>query len=413
MAGNELLIYVCGPTVYDEAHVGNFRPILTFDLFVRAQKSLGKKVHLIHNITDIDDKIIARAEREKTSASEVARKYTKLYKDLLKFYNVTCVSKMPLVTRHVKDMQNIIQQLLDKKSAYQSEGNVFFNVERARKHYGEVSAQSFEQMVSPTESSDPSKKHPSDFALWKKTLTGQRWNSPWSKGRPGWHTECVALIERWAQGHKLDWHGGGVDLIFPHHENENIQFRTIHGKPITTEWKHVGLVNWKDTKMAKSLGNWVSAVDFGQKHGFDTLRMIYLMTSPTSPVDLGPELIDQASLQVKRWHHVHLQSQLERSTGFASEQEKQVFEQISQQISQWNFSAALKVIHAQLKLFHEKKTSGYLMRKIFALLGFKFSVEKLTDKQRQLYQRWTLLRTKQDYQAADKIRALLIKQGLI
>lgn len=244
---NELTMYVCGPTVYNFMHIGNSRPIIFFDVVARFFKYLGYKVTYVSNFTDIDDKIIARAEEEGISESEVSEKYIKEISETYNRLNIIPHDKNPKVTENMQEIIDYIGILITKGGAYVSDGDVYFDVSKID-NYGVLSSQTIENLIqgARVETNDK-KKNPVDFTLWKETLTGLRWKSPWSEGRPGWHTECVVMINNIFKG-KIDIHGGGLDLKFPHHDNEIAQSMCSHDHTIANYWMHNGRIDLRDRK---------------------------------------------------------------------------------------------------------------------------------------------------------------------
>ncbi|MCK5945919.1 MAG: class I tRNA ligase family protein, partial [Mycoplasmataceae bacterium] len=260
-------IYVCGPTVYSKAHIGNLRPIITFDIFIRSLEALGNKVNLIHNITDIDDKIITAAAKEKTTEVEISSKYKKYYLDILERSNVNIPENMPGVVENMESIVEYIAKLVELGNAYEANGSVYFDITSVE-GYGKLSNRDINKNI---DKENKEKKHQADFAIWKATKEGVKYDSPWGKGRPGWHTECAVFINEIVKGESLDIHGGGIDLLFPHHENENIQYEAVNKKEIAKEWRHIGKLNIDGEKMSKSIGNIMDASEFMDEHGEDVL----------------------------------------------------------------------------------------------------------------------------------------------
>ena len=394
-------IYLCGPTVYDSPHIGNMRPIIVFDIFLRSLKALGEDSRLIHNITDIDDKIIEKSIKEKKSEKEISKRYILEYLNLLKIYNIKKPYSMPKVTKNMDKIINFIEKLILKGYAYEQDGSVYFSINKDSL-YGKLSNRNIEELF--FKKSD--KKYPGDFALWKKTNQGIFFDSPWSKGRPGWHTECAVFIDDELKGESLDIHGGGIDLIFPHHENEASQYRLFNKKEITKKWVHIGQLSINGKKMSKSLNNSFLAIDFANKIDPDVLRMLFLTTSPTTPINLKDELIEQLSKQVKKWKNIFLKAQFLASI-------KKTNKEFSFYISKWNFSQANKILNKWIKEFNKK--GMYSEEIIFALksIGFNFAKKTITNEDKQLYKEWKTLISECKYDEADKIRKILFNYGFI
>ena len=289
----EVLIYTCGVTVYDDSHVGHGRSLIVFDTFRRFLEHLGYDVTFVRNFTDVDDKIINRAKEECTDFMTIANRYIASYYRDMEAIRVKPADVEPRVTEHMKEIVDVIQSLMEKGYAYESDGDVYFSV-RSFKDYGKLSKRSPEEMeagarVEPSEK----KRDPLDFALWKSAKAGEpSWDSPWGKGRPGWHTECVAMIFKHL-GETIDIHGGGLDLVFPHHENEIAQAEAVTGKPFARYWMHNGLVTVGGQKMSKSLGNYVTLKEIYTKYHPDILRLLVLFTHYRSPLDFSWEKMEE------------------------------------------------------------------------------------------------------------------------
>jgi cysteinyl-tRNA synthetase len=288
-------MYVCGPTVYDEPHLGHARAAVAFDVIRRTLEFLGNDVTYVQNITDVDDKILNRAAEEGASPWEIADRYTRLYEDEMRRLGVRAPSITPKATAHITDMIALIAQLLEAGYAYTVEGgDVYFAVEKLPS-YGSLSGRSLEDMragerVEP----DPRKHHPMDFALWKGAKEWQvSWPAPWGPGRPGWHIECSAMSMRYL-GETFDIHGGGQDLLFPHHENECAQSEAVTGKPLARYWLHNGFVTINDEKMSKSLKNYVSVADVLADHSPPVVRTALVAPHYRSQIDLSPEVLADA-----------------------------------------------------------------------------------------------------------------------
>ncbi len=286
-------IYTCGVTVYDNSHVGHGRSLIVFDTFRRFLEHLGYEVTFVRNFTDVDDKIINRAREECTDFMTIANRYIASYYRDMESIRVKPADVEPRVTEHIQEIIEVIKALVDKGYAYESGGDVYFSV-RSFKDYGKLSKRSPEEMeagarVEPSEK----KRDPLDFALWKSSKEGEpSWDSPWGKGRPGWHTECVAMAFKHL-GETIDIHGGGLDLTFPHHENEIAQAEAITGKPFARYWMHNGLVTVGGQKMSKSLGNYVTLKEIYTKYHPDILRLLVLFTHYRSPLDFSWEKMEE------------------------------------------------------------------------------------------------------------------------
>jgi len=292
-------MYVCGPTVYDEPHIGHARASYIFEVVRNYFKYKGYKVNFVKNITDVDDKIIARAKEElpnteiNEAVKKIAEKYTKAYYEDMKALGISRASHEPRATEHIKEMQGFISNLIKKKFAYEIDGNVYFDVRRF-KDYGKLSGQNLDQMRSAVRiEKDKKKKDALDFALWKKASEDEPfWDSPWGRGRPGWHIECSVMASIYL-GDEFDIHAGGRDLIFPHHENEIAQSRCFNKKRFARIWMHNGLLTINQQKMAKSLGNFISVKKFLKKYHPDVLKLFFLQTHYSQPIDFTWERMEE------------------------------------------------------------------------------------------------------------------------
>ncbi len=293
-------IYVCGPTVYDHTHMGHVRVYVTFDAFRRLLLSLGYDVRMIINITDVEDKIIKRAAEEGVSRDEIARRYYKEFVEILEALEIIKPDAFPHASEHIPEIIEIVSKLIEKGYAYVAEDGVYFHVPRF-KEYGKLSKQSLESIIAGKRiEPSPYKRHPADFALRKRHKEGEpQRSSPRMPGRPGWHIECSAMSMKYL-GETLDIHGGGSDLIFPHHENEIAQSEAYSGKEFVRIRMHIGLVQVKGEKMAKSLGNYFLAKEALKRRSKDAIRFYYLSRHYRKPMEFSESLLDEAERNVKR-----------------------------------------------------------------------------------------------------------------
>ena len=295
---NEVSMYVCGPTVYNHAHIGNARPIIVFDTLRRYFEYLGYKVKYVSNYTDVDDKIITKALEEKVSEEEIATRFIEAYQDVRKNLNTKPLAATPRVTETMDDIIAFIQALIDVGMAYESEGDVYFKVAQSE-NYGQLSNQKIDDLMVGARIDDHhGKESPIDFTLWKKTDVGIQWPSPWGMGRPGWHTECVVMIKKEFDGSMIDIHGGGMDLKFPHHENEIAQSMALYHHPIAQKWMHNGMLNIDGEKMSKSLGNVLWAKDVLEQLGGDVVRWMMMSAHYRAPLNINEETIEQAKTEL-------------------------------------------------------------------------------------------------------------------
>jgi cysteinyl-tRNA synthetase len=297
-------IYVCGPTVYSRIHVGNARPYVVFALFKRFLQHEGYDVTLVENITDINDKIYVAARAQDRPSEELAREMTAHYRADTDRLGLGRPDHEPLASETVGQIIDLIESLIDRGHAYPSDGDVYFSV-RSFSEYGKLSNRRLEDLA-PGDQGEPDedtalKRDPLDFALWKahKPDEDTSWDSPWGRGRPGWHIECSAMAEAFL-GLDFDLHGGGSDLLFPHHENEIAQTEAGRGKPLARRWMHNGMVRFEEEKMAKSVGNVAPLADALERHGRDALVMYFLRGHYRQPLQYSDELVEDAGRAVER-----------------------------------------------------------------------------------------------------------------
>ena len=297
---NKVRLYVCGPTVYDRAHVGHAMSSIVFDVMRRYLEYKGYEVKHVMNYTDVDDKVIRRANELKVDALGLAEKYIKEYDEHLVDLNVLPAHVNPRVSLEIDGIIEMVETLVNKTYAYEVDGDVFFRVDRDD-NYGILSGRKVEDMQAGFRLEvDVRKEHPADFALWKSAKEGEpAWESPWGRGRPGWHIECSAMALRHL-GTQIDIHGGGNDLIFPHHENEIAQTESITGEQFARYWTHNGMLQIGGEAMSKSVGNMVTVEEFLQEHEGDVLRLMFLNASYRAPLTFTDEVIEQAERGLKR-----------------------------------------------------------------------------------------------------------------
>lgn len=291
---HEVKMYVCGPTVYDYFHIGNARSFIMADILRRYLEYKGFGVKYIMNLTDIDDRIIKKSIEEKIDAKLVAEKYTKAFFEDIEKLKVKRADVYPKATKHVHEIIDFIRQLEKKGFAYNVDGNVFYDVSKFNE-YGKLSGKKLDELEAGARVDvNEEKKNPLDFALWKKAKEGEPfWESPWGKGRPGWHIECSAMSCKHL-GKTFDIHAGGNDLIFPHHENEIAQSEAANGKKFVNYWIHFGFLNLNNEKMSKSLGNFFTTRDILKQYSAESIRLLFSQTHYRGPLEFNDELLDSA-----------------------------------------------------------------------------------------------------------------------
>jgi len=296
----EVSIYVCGVTPYSDAHLGHARPSVVWDVIRKYFRSRGYKVTLVQNFTDVDDKIIVRSQETGIPALDISGKYIEEYLRDMDELGVERADFYPKVSEHITEIVELVETLVEKDHAYSANGDVFFHV-ASFPEYGKLSKQKLDELRQGTRFEvDPNKRDATDFALWKSAKEGEpAWESPWGQGRPGWHIECSAMSLKYL-GEGFDFHGGGNDLIFPHHENEIAQSEAATGEPLASYWVHNGMVNLKDTKMSKSIGNVITVGRLIEKHSKELLRFYLLSTHYRTELEYYDGKIEEVSKGWKR-----------------------------------------------------------------------------------------------------------------
>lgn len=296
----EIRMYACGPTVYNYIHIGNARPIIIFDVLRRYLEYRGMKVTFVQNFTDVDDKIIKKANEEGVPSSEVSERFIREYQTDAKGLNVRPATVHPKVTENMDSIIEIVKVLVEKGYAYEVNGDVYFRTHKF-KDYGKLSHMPLEDLEAGARIAvDDVKEDPMDFALWKAAKPGEPyWDSPWGKGRPGWHIECSAM-SRSILGETIDIHCGGQDLIFPHHENEIAQSEAASGKQFANYWMHNGYINVDNRKMSKSLNNFFTTREVAEKFGYEPIRFMMLQAQYRSPINYSLEIIEQCKAALER-----------------------------------------------------------------------------------------------------------------
>jgi cysteinyl-tRNA synthetase len=444
-----VLIYVCGVTVYDSCHIGHARSMVIFDVIVRYFKACGYDVVYVRNFTDVDDKIIHRANELGVSSQSLANQYIdEFYKDM-DALNVKRATFEPKVTEHIGDIVKVIERLIEKGFAYEVEGDVFYSV-TAFKGYGKLSNRSLADMEAGARVDiDTRKKNPFDFALWKSSKPNEpSWESPWGKGRPGWHIECSAMSSKYL-GETFDIHGGGKDLIFPHHENEIAQSEAAYGKEFARYWIHNGFVNINQEKMSKSLGNFVMIKDVIQQHHPEAVRLFLLSKQYRKPIDFNQTTILESSLALDRIYAflARLEEILGHTGSAGTEGVNGIYwENFCEAMNDdFNTASAIATIFDAVRHVNrmldeagdkEKTESAALLEEIREQIfkmgdvlglfqqnagdyfaGKKASaIEKMsidTGKVRRMIKERTLARKDKDWQKADRIRDELLKMHVI
>lgn len=334
----EVKIYACGPTVYNYIHIGNSRPLCVFDTLRRYLEYRGYKVNFVQNFTDIDDKIIKKAIEENSDYKTVSEKYIKEFWTDAKGLNFREATVHPKATENIDEIINIISTLVEKGYAYPVEnGDVYFSPKKFS-GYGKLSHQPLEELEAGARINiGELKREPMDFALWKGAKPGEPyWESPWGKGRPGWHIECSAMVHRFL-GNTIDIHCGGQDLIFPHHENEIAQSECCNGVPFAHYWMHNGYINVDNVKMSKSLGNFFTVRDVAEKYGYEPIRYLMISSQYRSPINYSVDIIEQCKASLQRLYTCrnNLDFALENATDIVPENAEEIKKQLDSRREQF------------------------------------------------------------------------------
>lgn len=424
-------IYICGPTVYNHAHIGNTRPMIVFDVLRRTFEYLGNDVTFVSNYTDVDDKIIKAAKAEGITEKELTDKYIKAYEDVRVGLNIEDPTYKPRVTETMPEIIDFIQALIDKGYAYEVDGDVYFRVTKV-KEYGMLSGIKVEDLIAGasdrTLSEDDKKKESTtDFALWKKTNEGIQFDTPWSKGRPGWHTECVVMINKLFKDGKIDIHGGGQDLKFPHHENEIAQSMAYNGHPIANYWMHNQMINIDGEKMSKSLGNVLWAKDLIVEFGCNVFKWLMLSTHYRNPLNMTDDVIAGVRKEVSKVENATKNASLYLQVNHvpAHDYKKETVDAMVTALEDdLNTSLALTQILDQVKVLNQVMrvrekdndviaTEYATLVKMGDVLGFLFEGAKLSEEDIALYEEWNAYKKEKNFDEADRVRKELTERGIL
>ncbi len=424
---NKVRIYLCGVTVYDESHIGHARTVIVFDVLRRYLESQGIQVQLIQNFTDVDDKIINRAKREIVRASAISSRYIQNYYRDFDALNIIRASSYPKATEHIEDMQNLIKDLVEKKIAYVTKNGVYFSVSKFPE-YGKLSKKKVEDLISGARIEvDEEKESSVDFALWKFAEDDPNWDSPWGRGRPGWHIECSTMSTKYL-GENFEIHGGGRDLIFPHHENEIAQSESFTGKPFAKIWLHVGMVTINGEKMSKSLGNIKSIKYMLENWSPNVVRLFCIGGHYSKPIDFSEDLLKEHETnwnKARLAYHKLLQTEKEGEINEDATKQIQQFqlEFIDAMEDDLNTHLALSAFHRlvtfTLSLEDALTTSASknilsTLETMMNILGLK--IDKVSEEERDLIK--SLIKQRNDfrekkmYEEADQIREKLLSKGI-
>ncbi len=425
---SKVRIYVCGVTVYDESHIGHARTIIVFDVLRRYLESKGIEVEFIQNFTDVDDKIINRAKRENIRTSAISSRYIDNYYNDFDDLNVLRATKYPKATEHIQDMQNLIQSLVDKNIAYTSKNGVYFSVAKFPE-YGKLSKKKIDELLSGARVEvDEAKKDPLDFALWKFSNDDPSWKSPWGRGRPGWHIECSTMSIKYL-GENFEIHGGGRDLIFPHHENEIAQSESYTSQPFAKIWMHVGMITINGEKMSKSKGNIKTIRHVLENFGANIIRLFCLSGHYSKPIDYSEDLLQE---NITKWRQVescYYEMYLAQGDG-STDEIKKIISECQNEFDNaleddFNTHLALAAFFKFVNEINQLAASETITKsisdlsipafeKMITILGLK--IPKITKEEigsiNEMIKKRETLRAGKKFQEADRIRDQISEMGI-
>jgi cysteinyl-tRNA synthetase len=423
-------IYVCGVTVYDESHIGHARTIIVFDSLRRYLESTGRMVNFVQNFTDVDDKIINRANSENTSQSEISTRYIASYFADFDKLNIKRATAYPKATEHIQDMINLIQNLVNSGFAYVSKNGVYYRVSKFSE-YGKLSKKKTDDLISGARIEvDEAKDDPLDFALWKFSTSEPNWPSPWGNGRPGWHIECSAMSLKYLGG-EFEIHGGGRDLIFPHHENEIAQTEAFTNKPLAKIWMHVGMVTINGEKMSKSVGNIKSVKYVLENWGPNIIRLFCLSGHYSKPIDYSEELLKENLIKWRQAETAYYEMIMSENNASTTDEVSAIVSECKAEFnssleSDFNTAGAVSAFFKMVKGINRIAASEQMTQSIakIALPEFErmsqilgLEVQKVTESERQaisdLIKKRDELRAQKQYSEADKIRTQISQMNIV
>lgn len=437
IVSNELKVYACGPTVYNFIHIGNARPLCVFDTFRRYMEYRGYKVNFVQNFTDIDDKIIRRANEEGTDYKTVSEKYIEEFWTDAKGMNVREATTHPKATENIDEIINIVSTLIEKGYAYAVDnGDVYFSPKQF-KEYGKLSHQPLEDLEAGARINvEEVKREPMDFALWKSAKPGEPyWESPWGHGRPGWHIECSAMVRRYL-GETIDIHCGGQDLVFPHHENEIAQSECCNGVPFANYWMHNGFISVDNVKMSKSLNNFFTVRDVANEYGYEPIRYFLISSHYRSPINYSVDIIEQCKASLVRLYNCResLDFAMKNATDTAPANTDEIKAKLTSRKDQFitsmdddlNTADAISAIFELVKDINTTvitdapskelvELATILFDELTGVLGLVYNrkTESLDDEIEKMIEARTQARKDRNWAEADRIRDELKAQGIV
>lgn len=422
----EVKMYVCGPTVYDNVHIGNVRPVVVFDTLRRTFEELGYKVKYVSNYTDVDDKIIRRSKELGISEKELTDEMIAAYNDVRHKLNAADLYKTPRVTETMDEIISFIDGLVDKGAAYEKDGDVYFRTSSVA-DYGSLSNQNLDDLqVGARIEENDLKESPLDFALWKKTEEGIKWPTRYSIGRPGWHTECVVMINK-ELGSLIDIHGGGKDLKFPHHENERAQSMAINESELANYWVHSGMIDINGVKMSKSLGNFITAKDILSKVDPMVLRWFLLATQYRDDVNVSDEIIESSKAELTKIITAYKQAcvKLEvndiKVDGVDEDTYKRFMDAMADDLNTPNaYAVIFEIVKNINQLVRVKEINFEALGKevntlvrCMNVLGIVLPDMTMSLDDKKMYQEWMDAKSVKDFKKADELRTQLSQKGIL
>ncbi len=425
--GKKVRMFVCGPTVYDHSHIGHGKTFVAFDVIARYLRYRGYDLFYLQNITDIDDKMIKRANEEGTSVKELAEKYSKSYFEDMETLNVTSVDKYAYATDYIKEIIEQINGLMEKGYAYETSDGVYYDISK-KEDYGKLSKQKLSELKKSRIEPNPEKRNPGDFSLWKKKKPGEPyWNSPWGKGRPGWHIEDTAITIKHF-GPQYDIHGGAIDLIFPHHEAEIAQAEAYTGKkPFVKYWLHAGFLNIEGEKMSKSLGNFLTIKDAVKKYGAENVRFFLSINQYIQPINFNERGIFDARAMLERIRETtdnlqFLGEKKEEKGDISGKYRKKFIEIMDNNFDTTRgIAVVMECVREINRMMKDRKIDGEktinniisLFKEWEGIFGVDFvkKKEKIPEEIKKMAEEREEARRKKEWERADSIREELRKKG--
>lgn len=417
-------MYVCGPTVYNHIHIGNARPVVFYDMLKQYLEFLGYKVTYASNITDVDDKIINAAIASNKTEKEIATYYEKAYFKAVEMVGSKKPDEIPHATDYINEMISFIKELIDKGFAYEVDGDVFFRVKKIS-DYGCLSNQISDDLETGARIGiNEKKENPLDFNLWKKTDTGIKWDSPFGEGRPGWHTECVVMNHKLFGG-QIDIHGGGMDLKFPHHENEIAQSSAIYHNHLAKYWMHVGRLEFEGQKMSKSLHNVIYVKDLDNNIAGMIMRMVLVFTPYRNNFSYSESVYNQYSKTFEKWQRAYKQALYElqlndyKDQAIDEEAIAEFKEYMNQDLNVQNVMMLIeKLVKEVNSSIRNKDIKDVAIKfntidKILSVMGINLFVNRMTEEQLKTYRSWNDARVSKNFELADVYRKMLVDWNII